>query len=175
MIIKNVRFDWLFVWDTNKQDKYSVCVIMENNHPQMKEVEAAIEKARLKGVAIGKFSEAQTKSAAFKKNLRNGTEEFEAEERPAHYKGTMFFNASNGDQPGIVGPDTKPILDTSQYYSGCYGHVNVAFFPFNNESKGIGAGLNNIMFTKADDRLDGRQTADEAFAGLEIAKDGKLT
>lgn len=168
MVIKNALVDWLFVWEPGNKGKYSVCIILPKNDPQWKMVEAEYEKQIAKGIAANKFTKQQTQSAAFKKLFRDGDVEIETEGRPAHYKGTRFFNANNKTQPGIVGPNGQPLLDANRLYSGCTCHVDVGFFPFNNESKGIGAGFNHIMLVKEGVRLDGRVSAEEAFKGLTV-------
>ena len=169
MIIKNVRVDWLFVWERSKDDKYSVCVMVPKDHPDLPRIEKAIDAAIKQGIEKGKFNEAAVKSSTFKKCLRDGTAEFESEERPERYKDHMFFNASNAkQQPGVVGPDGQPLLTPDRLYSGCYCHVDIGFFAYNHPKggKGIGAGFNNIMLVKEGDRLDGGKSAEEAFAGL---------
>lgn len=169
MILKNLRGDWIFVWEKNKKGKYGGCIMIPKSDPQLPLIQAAIDKAIKQGIETGKFTEAQVKSASFKKCLRDGDVEIETEGRPKHYAGHMFLNANNKDQPGIVGPDAQPIFDRDKVYSGCFFHWDVNFYPFNNESKGIGAGLNNIMMVKEGERLDGRQSAEEAFAGVAVA------
>lgn len=167
MIIQNVRLDWLFCWERSKKGKFGACIMLPLDHPQLDQVQKEIDRKIALGIEQGKFTQANTKSAAFKKCMRDGNEEMEAEDRPAHYKDHKFFNANNKDQPGIVGPDTMPLMDRDQLFSGCFCNVDVNFYPFNNESKGVGAGLNNIMLTKQGERLDGRQDAATAFAGLQ--------
>jgi len=173
MIIKNVRVDWLFVFEPNKDDKYSACIIIPKNHPQLAEITAAIDKAKALGISKGTFTDAHTKSATFKECLRDGDEEIETEERPKHYADSKFFNANNKSKPGVVGPDLSPFVDKDQLYSGCYCNVDIGFFPYNHPKggKGVGAGLNNIMLVREGERLDDRQSADEAFAGLEVSED----
>ena len=168
MIITNLRSDWLFVWEKNSKGKYSACILIPKNDPQLQAIQAQISRAIKVGIEKGKFTEAQTRSASFKPCLRDGDVEIETEGRPVHYKGHMFFNANNKTQPGIVGPDTKPLMDQSKLYSGCFCHYDVNFYPFNNESKGIGAALNHIMLYKEGERLDGRVSAEEAFAGMQV-------
>lgn len=166
MVIKNVRVDWLFCFEPGQKGKYGVCVLVPKGSPQHKQIADAVDAAKAKGIAANKFTKAQTQSSAFKPCLRDGDVEIETEGRPAHYKGMMFFNANNKDQPGIVGPKAEPLMDRNRLYSGCICHVDVNFFPYNNESKGIGAGFNNIMLVSEGERLDGRTTAEDAFAGL---------
>lgn len=173
MIIKDVRVDWLFIWEA-RGGKYGCAVLLPKGSPQEKQVNEALAKAKAAGLANGKFTEAHTKSAAFKKCLRDGDAEIETEGRPAHYKGMSFFNCTNTNKPGIVGPDLNPIMDKDLLYSGCYCNVDVNVAPFYNvehNSRGIGAYLNNIMLVREGERLDGRQAAEEAFAGMSVEND----
>jgi len=149
--------------------------MIPDTHPQMAEVKKEIEKAKAKGIAGGKFTEANTKSANFKNPLHNGTEEHANDERPAAYKGHHYVNANQkSGQPGIVGPDLQPLMDDSCLYSGAYYNIEIAFYPFNTKSKGIGCGLNNVMFVKHGDRMDGRQNAEAAFEGMQVEGKGDL-
>lgn len=169
MIIKNARCDWVFIFEANQKGKYGVCILLEDNDPQLKVIEAEIEKAIKKGIADGKFTEAQTKGGSFKRAIRNGTEEAKTGERPGHYTGHMFINANSPGAPGIVGPDTNPLMSKEGVWSGSYFNVDVNFFSFNRDgNKGIGCGLNNIMFVKEGERLDGRQSAEQAFSGMTV-------
>lgn len=173
MVVTNVRFDWLFVFDVNKHDKYSATCLIPKGSAMHKKVVDEIEKAKAKGIEKGLFTEAHMKSASFKHCLRDGDEEIETEGRPPHYAGMVFFNANAAEQPGIVGPQREPIMDKNEFYSGCYGHADVNFYPFQHEKggRGVGAGLNNIMKTKDGERLDGRMSAEDAFSGLEVTDD----
>jgi len=172
MIIKNVRGDWVSIFEPNRKGKYAVCAILPNNHPQMAKIEEAIENAVQKGVADGKFTQAQTKSASFRRPLRDGTKEVETGEKPGHYSGHMFLNANNNDAPGVVGPDAEPLMSKDGVFSGSYFHVDIGFFPFSRDgNRGIGCGLNNVMFVKEGERLDGRQSAEQAFAGMRVEDD----
>jgi hypothetical protein len=55
-------------------------------------------------------------------------------------------------------------------YSGSYFNVDVNFYPYahTDGGKGVACGLNNVMFVKAGERLDGRQDAVTAFAGMSV-------
>ena len=173
LIIKDVRADWVFLGDVNQHGGYSMCVLIPDSHPQLAKVKELIEGAKAQGIAAGKFTEANTKSANFKKGLHNGTEDAASEERPAMYKGHFYLNANNKSQPGLVGADLQPLMDSSCLYSGAFYNVDVGVYPYNNKSKGIGVGLNNVMFVRDGERLDGRQSAEEAFSGL-AAETGDL-
>jgi len=171
MIIAGVMVDWVSVWEPGSKGKFGACVILKDNDPQLEAIRAELAKQTAKGISMGKFTEAQSKAKSFLKCLRDGSEEVVTEGRPQHYMNTMFFNANNKQQPGIVGPNAKPLMDQSVLYSGCICNVDVNFFPYNNESKGIGCALNNIMLVKSAERLDGRVDAATAFNNFAVPED----
>lgn len=114
----------------------------------------------------------------FKTPLRDGDEERPDDEA---YAGHYFFNASSKNKPGIakvVGktPEGKTkfqeITDTTEVYSGCYCKVSINFYLFNtNGSKGIAAGLNNIVKIQDGEFLGGRSSVNDDFAGEEFEDD----
>lgn len=177
MIIKNVRFSYLNVFEAVDSFKdgryaYSVTILIPKSDVEgLKKVTDAIEAAAAAGEASGKFKKGASKLPTFKRPLRDGDleREMNPDSRGDEYKGCMFFNARNTKPVGCVTSKLQPIRPEDQelYFSGWYGHVDVNFFAFNtNGSIGIAAGLNNIMFTHAGERLDGQQSAMAAFADL---------
>jgi hypothetical protein len=48
---------------------------------------------------------------------------------------------------------------------GCYFHAQLRFYPFDwkGQSKGVGCGFQNIMLVGKGKRIDGRETAEQAF------------
>lgn len=177
MIVKDVRVDWLFVYETGKQGKYGCTILLPKGSPQEKQVIEARDKAIQNGIANNKFTQAHTKSATFKMCVRDGDAEIETEGRPAHYKGMSFINCSNSNQPGLVDENLQPIMDRDKLYSGCYVNADVNIAPFYHKesgSRGIGAYIQNVMFLREGERLDGRQSAEEAFAGMEASDAGEL-
>jgi hypothetical protein len=72
----------------------------------------------------------------------------------------------------VVNKSRQPITDKSDLYSGVWAYVDVNMYPFNFEGKiGIACGLNNIMKVKDDEALAGGQSAETAFAAVEIGED----
>lgn len=174
MIIKDVRIDWCFLAEAGKQGKYGCTILLPKGSKQEAQVKEAIERAIESGIANNKFTAAHTKSATFKRCIRDGDAEIESEGRPGHYKDMCFINASNGNQPGLVDESLQPIMDPNKFYSGCYCNVDINIAPFyhgESGSRGVGAYIQNAMFVRDGERLDGRQSAEDAFAGLEVADD----
>lgn len=57
-------------------------------------------------------------------------------------------------------------MDSTEFYSGCYGRAAINFYAFNtNGNKGIACGLNNLMKTADGDALAGKASAEADFAG----------
>ncbi len=82
--------------------------------------------------------------------------------------GTLFFKASSRNRPGAVGSDAKtPIDDPEALYAGCYVRLSVSPYGFDNKMKGIGIGLNNVMFIRDGERLAGGVEASEDFGEFE--------
>jgi hypothetical protein len=179
MIVENVRFSYMQVFEPKdsfgdgKLAYSCTFLIPKKDKNLVKEVKEAIEKAVNTGVAAGKFKQGAPKMPSFKRPLRDGDAEREAnpDSRGPEYEGMYFFNARNTNPIGCVDAKLRPIMpeEQDQYYSGWWGHADVNFYAFNyNGTAGIAAGLNNLMFMRADERLDGRQNAVDAFAGLEV-------
>ena len=98
--------------------------------------------------------------------IRDGDEELATgEKKGAEYKGMYFVNCSSDNPPGVVGPDAKPLMDQRDIFAGCWVRADINPFPYKKGvNNGIGWGLNNIMLSREDERLDGRQKAEDAFA-----------
>ena len=147
--------------------KYNAQVLIpKTDEVTLKAVRAEIAKAIEQGVSKGKFKVEQTKSAKFKNPLRDGDEYYAESPGAAREscKGHFFINATNTKQPGVVDRFGNPIMDADEVYSGCYGLADVQFFPFNQSGNvGVGGSLQNVMKKKDGERLDGRQSAQEAF------------
>ena len=171
MITPVVRLSYLNVFEPKLDPqgtlKYSVSILIPKEDTEgLVSLQASINEAVQKGLDANKFTKAQIKGLRLP--LRDGTVEFEAGNRGAEYKDCFFFNASSKNKPGVVKAQSNsapvPIFDPDDFYSGCYGRVDLNFFPYYQAgNRGIGAGLNNVMMVKEGERLDGRQKAEDAF------------
>lgn len=90
-------------------------------------------------------------------------------------EGHFLLNARSKKKVGLVDRDRQPILDTDEIYSGCWAHVSVTSFAYDNESKGVSFFLNNIMKARDDERFGGSVSdPDEDFADVEDDEDDVL-
>ncbi len=160
-----VRFSYCHLFapyanNPGQEPKYSMMVLVDKKDKKtLDKINAAIEEAKLKGKSEkwgGKVP------ANLKTPLRDGDEEHPGE---APYAGKMFFNCSAKQRPGIVDADINPIIDPEEVYSGCYGRVNVAFYPYDaSGNRGVAAGLNHVQKLADGERLGGGVSVETAFA-----------
>lgn len=94
-----------------------------------------------------------------------------------NYKGMLVLSANNKNRPGLVHDvlgDRLPIIDPVDFYSGCWGHVQLSVFPYDTGSNGIGFGLNNILKVDVSSRgldqskIGGQQNAESAFKDFAV-------
>ena len=165
VVTGEVRFSYAHVFEPasieGSEPKYSVSILIDKNDKKtLSRVKAAIEAAKQAGVS--KFG--GKVPANLKLPLRDGDTEREDDEV---YAGKYFINANAKTKPGIVDKGGNPIIDTTQFYSGCYGHASITFYAFNTSgNKGIACGLNNLMKTRDGEMLGGRASAEDDFADL---------
>jgi hypothetical protein len=152
--------------------KFSCSLLIPKTDKEgVKALEAAIQGA----IEKGKEKLWKGKLPKFRYSpLRDGDEELATGEKEGkEYEGMMFLNCSSDNPPGVVGPNAKPLMSRDDIFAGCWVRADINPFPYSNSGNhGVGWGLNNIMLVKEDERLDGRQKAEDAFAGYAAADDG---
>lgn len=165
-----VRFSYAQVWqpktNENGDNIYSVSLIIpKSDKATINEINKAIENAKKIGLSKlgGKIP------SNLKNPLRDGDMDREDDEV---YANSYFVNATCRTQPGIVDKFRKPIIDSTEFYSGCYGHASINFYAFNsNGNKGIACGLNNLMKVKDGEPLGGRSRAEDDFKNINYNDD----
>lgn len=165
VITGEVRFSYAHVWEpasiNGGDEKYSVSILIPKSDKRtLNAINKAIEAAKQAGISKfgGKIP------AGLKLPLRDGDVDREDDET---YEGHYFINANCKTKPGILYKNGQPIIDSTEFYSGCYGHASVTFYAFNsNGNKGIACGLNNLMKTRDGEPLGGRAKAEDDFADL---------
>ena len=116
------------------------------------------------------FEECKQANAGFfggtvPKLLKGGLRDGDTERDDENFAGYYFVNALSNEKPGIVDVDVNPILDKSEFYSGCWGRASVTFFAYDvTGAKGITLGLNNVMKLEDGERLGGTSSAAADFA-----------
>lgn len=172
-----VRFSYANVWEPvlmknakpGDKPRYSVAVLIDKKHkPLIEQVNKLIEEAIKKGLSKGTITEAMVKHPSFKNPLHDGDAEaaMHADGSKDYLKGYMFFNSGADEkrQPAIVDKFAQPIMNRNDFYSGCYGVIDVSPYAYNNQGRGVSLGLNSLMKREDGERLDGRISAEVAFA-----------
>lgn len=177
MVIGNkdalVRFSFVRIFEPflNKlsgAEEYSIQILIDKKHTGVvSQVVKSIEEAATKGAEKGLYSKVMLKSPDFRRALRDG-DQFAAEVEDGSrecYKGHVFFNAKSSLEypPSVVDNYGRAIIDKTQVYAGCYGLVDVNFYGFKHGKGGVAAGLTSIMKRAEGERLDGRQTTEQAY------------
>ncbi len=172
---KETRLSYEHVWEPASINggnlKYSVCTLIpKSDTATVEQIRKAIEAAYREGESRLKGNgKSVPPMGAIKMPLRDG--DLERPDDPA-YAGMWFINANTDHAPGIVDLDRCPILDRNEVYSGCYCRVSLTFYAFNsNGNRGIACGLNNLQKVRDGERLGGRMSAEEEFAGLDDEDD----
>jgi hypothetical protein len=144
--------------DASAKEKYRIALIIPKNHPQMKDLKAAIQsvmetKFGVKWQAVLKAAELQQKSC-----LRDGdTKDGEG------FPGNMFVSANSDTRPSTFNIDKTIVTqDDGIIYSGCYVNASLDIYAFDNVSKGNSAGLRGVQFLRKGDAFGGGAPADES-------------
>lgn len=69
--------------------------------------------------------------------------------------------------PGLIDAKTKQeIIDPKEFYSGCYARASVVCYAYDNVSKGVAFGLQNLLKVKDGEPLVNRASAESDFASI---------
>jgi hypothetical protein len=80
-------------------------------------------------------------------------------------KGHYVLNASSKNKPGVVDAALQPIIEPTEFYSGCYGRASLNFFAYNQAgNRGIGCGLNNLQKLADGEPLGGKSRPEDDFS-----------
>lgn len=168
IVLKNVRVSYLNVFkpramQEGQEPKFSAQIIMDKNHPQLKEFNAAVLE-----VAKEKFSKLIVGNkipSKLKTPLRDGDEEYTAAEDLAVYGGKYFFNANNTRRPVTIDRLKNQIAEEDNVlYSGCYCNVIVELFAYDTAgNKGVAASLGGVQFIRDGEALGGRGVTVDDF------------
>lgn len=147
--------------------KYSIRLLIpkKGGEDTIKKLEAAIEVAKAEGIKKlwgGELPDADDLDLP----IRDGDSPKVLKKYPEH-AGHWFINASSDPsrkKPEVIDRGKIEILDPQDLYSGCYGRISVALYPFSNSGNdGVGIGLNNVQKLRDGERLAGGTSAEDDF------------
>ena len=168
------RFSFVHVFaphtnDPTQEAKYSITLLIPKSDTATKaKIDAAIAAATQRGLAVqwaGKMPAIVYNPVYDGDGVRPNGERFGPE-----CAGCWVFTASSkaNKTPRVVDTNLNDIIDQSAVYSGCYGRVNVDFYPYSNPArKGIGCGLNHVQKLRDGESLGAQRiSAEDAFGGF---------
>jgi len=79
------------------------------------------------------------------------------------YEGHYYFNAKSDTAPGVVDENRQAVIDPSEVNWGDFGRVSVSVYAYDNVSKGIGIGLNNVQWLYKGEPLGNKTRAEDEF------------
>ena len=114
--------------------KYSVTMLFD---------EEQVDLGAMRDLATAKIREKFGSSVPKKmwNPFRSGTEEKDNED----FEGMTFIRASSKFSPGKIDQNCSEITDPDMIYSGCYMRATLSCYAFNQESKGVAFGLQNLQ------------------------------
>ena len=174
VVTRKVRLSYVHLFtpwtnDPKNTPKYSTVILIPKSDKQtLKAIEDARAVAEINGKA--KFGASWGKKG-LKNTLHDGDEEGDLDTNP-EYAGHMYMTVSANTQPGVVGRDLNPVMDSTEVYSGCYARVSINAFPYNTQgNQGVSFGLNHVQKLADGDFLGGRSRAEDDFDALDDEDD----
>lgn len=176
VIIANARLSYANIFEPKafegQEPKYSVSLIIPKSD---KETITLIKTAIQNAIDLGKE---KYWGGKLPKNLKNPLRDGDEEREDEAYQNSYFIGANSTVAPQVVGLEKdkatgKAIpLGEDDVYSGCYANVAVNFYPYNNVSKGVAAGLGAIQKCADGEPLSGAiSRAEDEFDFEEIDSD----
>lgn len=173
VVTGKVRFSFVNVFEAKafgegQEAKYSVqLLIPKSDAGTISRIKKAIDAAAQKGL-MTKFGGKMP--AVLKSTLKDADVDTDLDgevfaKKWDYTAGHYIINVSSRVKPQIVDADLQPIIDPTEFYSGCFGRASINFFAYNaNGNKGISAGLNNLQKLEDGEPLGGITTAEQDFA-----------
>jgi hypothetical protein len=121
-------------------------------------------KEALKQAAIEKFGADQAK---WPKGMRGPKSVIRPCEEKGHLAGYLpgwhFISAASADMPGVVDGQLRDVTDPKEAYAGRWAIISVNTYGYDNVSKGVALGLQNIQLRQDDDGFSSRVAARNEF------------
>lgn len=157
--------------------KYGVTMLFYPEKMNDKEkAQFAAMKSILDEACRGKFGKPRAKLLE-NPNFKGGIRKGEEKDLDGYGPGCLFAAASSQNRPGLIDKDRQPILSEEDFYPGCWARATVTAYAYDNKSKGVAFGLQNLQklgdgesfrsSTPAED--DFEDDASEVWGGQEAA------
>jgi len=120
-------------------------------------------RAALAAAAVEKWG---ADKAKWPKQMRGPDEvirKCEEKDQYAQFAGWHYINMSSSAKPGVVDAAKNDVTDAAEVYPGRWARVSAAAFAYDNKTKGVSIGLNNVQVLKHDESLGGKPRAKDDF------------
>lgn len=156
--LKNVRLTFPNLFEAKQVNgqgdpKFSASFLIPREHPQMKEVKAALKEAAEQKWGAKAEATLKTLQAGDRIALHDG----DAKSAYDGYAGNWFINASNKVRPLVIGQNREPLTASEgKPYSGCYVNAIIELWAQDNHfGKRVNASLMGVQFAGDGERLAG--------------------
>lgn len=155
------------------EPKFTISMIFNKDETPAEEIKKITD--AIKAAAVEKWG---TDTAKWPRNLKLPLRDADKEDRtnPSDpkfdktYVNSFTMNANTKVKPGIVDSNVQPILDKSEFYSGCYARASVTFLAYDKAGgRGVGCYLGNLMKVRDGEPLAGGRSAAADFAEFATA------
>jgi hypothetical protein len=147
--------------EAGKKDRYGLTALFDfgMDDPRMAPMKNAAQAA-----AVEFFGD-KLKDPNFAKRLRTPfRDQGEKTDLDGYVSGRVFFNCTSVQRPGLVDANVTPIINESEFYSGCYARATIRFFGYDQKGNvGVGVGLNNVQKLRDGEPLGGRSRPEDDF------------
>lgn len=148
-------------FDDDDEAKYSITMLFD------KEADLSKLKALAKEAAAKKWPQGVPKN--LRSPFRDGAEKPDFD----GYEGMIFVIAKSKDKPGVVDQKVEPIVDQSEFYSGCFARATVTAYGYDYKgNKGVAFGLVNVQKVKDGEPFSSRSKPSDDFEPLEVGDSG---
>ena len=142
------------------EPKYGVMMLFD------KDADLSALKAAAQRAVVDKWG---ADKAKWPKNLRSPFRDQAEKEGDAYVAGAYFITATSKQKPGLVDQRNQPIIDESEFFSGCYARATVRAFAYDKAgNRGVAFGLQNVQKLADGEPLGGgRVPAEKEFEPVE--------
>ncbi len=165
MFLNELKYDKKDTDKTKGKRCKATAIVRKKDKKMVKKCKVAIKKA----AKLKHGSDVKVKSKKFIYPLRDADKEMEDGDIPfsKDLVGCYFIKTTAYKLPQLVDQYNKLVEDPEEreelLTSGFYYVFSITFKGFDNESKGVRAELNNLMFRKEGPRMDGGMDAEDEF------------
>ena len=139
--------------EDGQEPKYGVMMLFD------KDADLSALKAAAQQAVVDEWG---ADKAKWPKNLRSPFRDQGEKDGEAFVAGAMFVTATSKQKPGLVDQRNQPIIDESEFFSGCYARATVRAFAYDKAgNRGVAFGLQNVQKLADGEPLGGARVAAE--------------